>query len=74
MINNNNEICDNFLVLHTEEALISCSTFCRVFPFHLLFNRQMRIVQTGRSVSRVIPRWVVIKQPKIGGIIDRLLG
>lgn len=36
--------------------LISPATFCKVFPFHLIFDRQMKIVQAGKSVSRVIPR------------------
>ncbi|XP_055851944.1 guanylate cyclase soluble subunit beta-1 isoform X1 [Episyrphus balteatus] len=39
-----------------EAPLISPSTFCKVFPFHLMFDRQMKIVQAGKSVSRVIPR------------------
>ncbi|KAG4075572.1 hypothetical protein HA402_003397 [Bradysia odoriphaga] len=40
----------------TEGPLISTATFCRIFPFHIMFNRQMNIVQVGKSVSRVIPR------------------
>ncbi|KAM7362261.1 guanylate cyclase soluble subunit beta-1-like isoform 1-T3 [Cochliomyia hominivorax] len=36
--------------------LISPATFCKIFPFHLMFDRQMKIVQAGKSVSRVIPR------------------
>ncbi|XP_001357571.3 guanylate cyclase soluble subunit beta-1 isoform X1 [Drosophila pseudoobscura] len=39
-----------------EAPLISPATFCKVFPFHLMFDRQMRIVQAGKAVSRVIPR------------------
>jgi len=39
--------------------LISPATFCKVFPFHLMFDRQMKIVQAGKAVSRVIPRWVL---------------
>uniref|UniRef100_A0A6P4E751 Guanylate cyclase soluble subunit beta-1 n=1 Tax=Drosophila rhopaloa TaxID=1041015 RepID=A0A6P4E751_DRORH len=39
-----------------EAPLISPSTFCKVFPFHLMFDRQMKIVQAGKAVSRVIPR------------------
>ncbi|XP_030369642.1 guanylate cyclase soluble subunit beta-1 [Scaptodrosophila lebanonensis] len=39
-----------------EAPLISPATFCKVFPFHLMFDRQMKIVQAGKSVSRVIPR------------------
>lgn len=36
--------------------LISPATFCKVFPFHLMFDRQMKVVQAGKAVSRVIPR------------------
>ncbi|XP_061393461.1 guanylate cyclase soluble subunit beta-1 [Musca vetustissima] len=39
-----------------DAPLISPATFCKVFPFHLIFDRQMKIVQAGKSVSRVIPR------------------
>ncbi|XP_049530107.1 guanylate cyclase soluble subunit beta-1 isoform X2 [Anopheles darlingi] len=36
--------------------MISPTTFCKIFPFHLMFDRGLHIVQAGRSVSRVIPR------------------
>uniref|UniRef100_A0A1B0BHM7 Guanylate cyclase soluble subunit beta-1 n=1 Tax=Glossina palpalis gambiensis TaxID=67801 RepID=A0A1B0BHM7_9MUSC len=39
-----------------EAPLISPASFCKIFPFHLMFDRQMKIVQAGKSVSRVIPR------------------
>lgn len=42
--------------LVAEEPLVSPQIFCQVFPFHLMFNRQMKIVQAGKSVSRVIPK------------------
>ncbi|XP_076274489.1 guanylate cyclase soluble subunit beta-1-like [Rhynchophorus ferrugineus] len=38
------------------EPKVSASTFCRVFPFHIAFDRNLRIVQTGSTVSRVIPK------------------
>lgn len=38
------------------EPLVSPQIFCQVFPFHLMFDRTMKIVQAGKSVSRVIPR------------------
>jgi hypothetical protein len=43
-------------VLLCAEPKVSPATFCRVFPFHLLFDRELRIVQTGSTVARVIPR------------------
>lgn len=42
--------------LVADTPLISPLTFCKVFPFHLMFDRKMRIVQAGKSVARVIPR------------------
>jgi guanylate cyclase soluble subunit beta len=38
------------------EPKVSPATFCRVFPFHLLFDRELRVVQTGSTVARVMPR------------------
>lgn len=37
------------------ENKISPSTFSRTFPFHILFDRNMRIIQVGSSLLRVIP-------------------
>ena len=34
---------------------ISPATFCRAFPFHVLFDKNMVIQQTGSSLIRVIP-------------------
>ncbi|XP_058821887.1 guanylate cyclase soluble subunit beta-1 isoform X2 [Topomyia yanbarensis] len=42
--------------LVAKEPIISPTTFCKAFPFHLMFNRDLIIVQAGRSVSRVIPK------------------
>ncbi|PBC34528.1 Guanylate cyclase soluble subunit beta-1 [Apis cerana cerana] len=38
------------------EPKVSPMTFCRVFPFHLMFNRDLIIVQTGCTITRVIPQ------------------
>lgn len=38
------------------EPKVSPATFCRVFPFHLMFNRDLTIVQAGSTITRVIPR------------------
>ena len=40
----------------SKEAKISPATFCRAFPFHVMFDRQMNIVQAGSSITRVIPQ------------------
>lgn len=42
--------------LIAELPLVSPQIFCHVFPFHLMFDRDMKIVQAGKSVSRVIPK------------------
>lgn len=42
------------LDLLSPEPKISPATFCRVFPFHLMFGRGMEILQCGDSLSRVI--------------------
>ncbi|CAG9762829.1 unnamed protein product [Ceutorhynchus assimilis] len=38
------------------EPKVSASTFCRVFPFHIMFNRNLEIVQTGSTIARIIPK------------------
>ncbi|WAQ99037.1 GCYB1-like protein [Mya arenaria] len=37
------------------EPKISPATFCRAFPFHIVFDKNMKITQTGFSLARVIP-------------------
>lgn len=49
------ELPDDFELV-AAQPLVSPQIFCQVFPFHLMFDRQMRIVQAGKSVSRVIPK------------------
>lgn len=36
------------------EPKISPATFCQFFPFHLMFDRSMTILQCGDSLSRII--------------------
>lgn len=43
------------MVQMSMEPKISPSTFCRAFPFHILFDRKMVIIQTGFSLVRVMP-------------------
>ena len=35
---------------------LSADAFCRVFPFHIAFDRDLRITQTGPSLLRLCPR------------------
>lgn len=37
------------------EPKVSPATFCRVFPFHLMFDRELIILHTGATISRVVP-------------------
>lgn len=66
------------IVLHTELAdtetqsldpKVSPATFCRVFPFHIMFDRNMNILQTGTTVARVMPK-VTNSGCKITDILD----
>ena len=57
--NNNTDVTpeedsDEELVLISNEPRISPASFCKAFPFHIMMNRELRIVQAGSSVSRVI--------------------
>ena len=48
-----------FDALHGPAALrsehkIAAATCCRAFPFHVLFDRKLKVLQAGNSVSRVV--------------------
>ncbi|RWS31955.1 soluble guanylyl cyclase beta subunit-like protein [Leptotrombidium deliense] len=45
---------DQFETLSLENK-ISPLTFCRAFPFHLMFDRNLIVRQAGLSVARVLP-------------------
>ncbi|KAF7413728.1 hypothetical protein HZH68_002217 [Vespula germanica] len=38
------------------EPKVSPTTFCRVFPFHIMFDRDLTIVQTGYTITRILPQ------------------
>ena len=42
-------------VLSTEPK-ISPDSFARAFPFHMMYDRHLNIVQSGRSISRLMPK------------------
>lgn len=48
---------------------VSPATFCKVFPFHIMFDRNMNIIQTGTTVARVMPK-VTEPNCKITDILD----
>ena len=35
---------------------MSSETFCRAFPFHVLFDRDLIIKQVGDSLRRILPQ------------------
>lgn len=39
----------------TLEPKISSQLFCRAFPFHVLFDRNLSIKQVGNSLERILP-------------------
>ena len=46
------KIYDKCLV---SKQLLSPYHFCRIYPFHLIFDEEMRVVQSGVAISRAIP-------------------
>lgn len=38
----------------SNEPKISPATFCTAFPFHLMFDRKLRIIQAGSAVRRIV--------------------
>ncbi|KYB27920.1 Soluble guanylate cyclase 88E-like Protein [Tribolium castaneum] len=51
------------------EPKVNAATFCRVFPFHIMFDRDLKIVQTGSTVARVIPK-VTSAECRVTDILD----
>lgn len=47
----------------TDKTLISGKSFCKAFPFHIVFNRNMDIVQVGNSLAWIIPEWNQKERP-----------
>lgn len=47
---------ENLLEDHTPgKQFISSKTFCKAFPFHIVFDCNMKILQVGSSLSLVLP-------------------
>uniref|UniRef100_UPI00358EE678 guanylate cyclase soluble subunit beta-1 n=1 Tax=Myxine glutinosa TaxID=7769 RepID=UPI00358EE678 len=40
----------------SEQSLIGPDTFCKAFPFHLIFDHSLTILQCGWAISRIIPQ------------------
>ncbi|KOB74612.1 Soluble guanylyl cyclase beta-1 subunit [Operophtera brumata] len=65
----NTEVKVEILKTKQECDHVHPATFCRVFPFHLMFDRELNIIQAGRTVSRLLPR-VTKAGCKITDVLD----
>ncbi|KAL0273326.1 UNVERIFIED_CONTAM: hypothetical protein PYX00_006019 [Menopon gallinae] len=54
---------------HSMVPKVSPATFCRIFPFHIMFNRDMDILQTGSTIARIVPS-VTQEGCKITDVLD----
>lgn len=50
------EDLDRFEENGTQESRISPYTFCKAFPFHIIFDRDLVITQCGNAIYRVLPQ------------------
>uniref|UniRef100_A0AAQ4R9A4 Guanylate cyclase soluble subunit beta-1 n=1 Tax=Gasterosteus aculeatus aculeatus TaxID=481459 RepID=A0AAQ4R9A4_GASAC len=50
------EDLDGFEENGTQETRISPYTFCKAFPFHLMFDRDLMLTQCGNAIYRVLPQ------------------
>lgn len=51
------------------EQKVSAATFCKAFPFHLMFNKDLKIIQTGCTMARIIPS-VTLSTCTVNDILD----
>ena len=47
---------ESFESTFCKEPKISPDSFCKAFPFHLMFDRNMQIMQAGKSIARILPK------------------
>ncbi|XP_057352956.1 guanylate cyclase soluble subunit beta-1 isoform X3 [Manis pentadactyla] len=50
------EDLDRFEENGTQESRISPYTFCKAFPFHIIFDRRLVVTQCGNAIYRVLPQ------------------
>lgn len=50
------EDLDGFEENGTQETRISPYTFCKAFPFHLMFDKDLILTQCGNAIFRVLPQ------------------
>ncbi|XP_060762619.1 guanylate cyclase soluble subunit beta-2-like, partial [Neoarius graeffei] len=44
-----------FEPMYPEELCIDLKTFCNAFPFHIVFDEQLRVKQAGVTVQKIVP-------------------
>lgn len=50
------EDLDRFEENGTQESRISPYTFCKAFPFHIIFDQDLVVTQCGNAIYRVLPQ------------------
>ncbi|XP_015423998.1 PREDICTED: guanylate cyclase soluble subunit beta-1 [Myotis davidii] len=50
------EDLDRFEENGTQDSRISPYTFCKAFPFHIIFDRDLVVTQCGNAIYRVLPQ------------------
>ena len=50
------EDLDGFEENGTQDTWISPYTFCKAFPFHLMFDKDLMLTQCGNAIYRVLPQ------------------
>lgn len=58
------EDLDGFEENGTQETRISPYTFCKAFPFHLMFDKDLMLTQCGNAIYRVLPQVCVFTRRK----------
>uniref|UniRef100_UPI00358EB1DB guanylate cyclase soluble subunit beta-2-like n=1 Tax=Myxine glutinosa TaxID=7769 RepID=UPI00358EB1DB len=46
---------EDFIPAYPKRLLINVETFCDVFPFHVIFDEELRVCQAGLAAQRLIP-------------------
>lgn len=55
------EDLDGFEENGTQETRISPYSFCKAFPFHLMFDKELMLTQCGNAIYRVLPQvWIIL--------------
>ena len=77
------EAASEMIESNPETQLISSQTFCRAFPFHIVFDPSLNILQVGSSLNFLLPslmkkesklcRYFAIERPRMKLTFDNLV-